>query len=149
MENLKGALCAAAGALGGAVCSVMGAPSAAMGALCVCMALDYLSGVAVAAFFKSSNKTPGGLLDSRAGFRGLCRKGMVLVIVLLGGVIDSLLGTHCVREGVACAFILNEIISIVENAALMGVKVPSALKNAIEVLQQKSQGGDNNSADNK
>ena len=78
------------------------------------MIIDYLSGLAVAGIFKNSNKTDSGALESRAGWKGLCRKGMTLAIIIVAQGIDVLMGTTYVRDAVVIGFCVNEIISIVE-----------------------------------
>ena len=63
---------------------------------------------------------------------------MTLLVVAVAARIDVLLNTTYFRDGVAIAFIVNETLSIIENAGLMGVPIPEVLKNAIEVLKTKS-----------
>lgn len=130
-------LYAALGVVGSAVASVYGGWSGAMTTLVICMAADYVSGLVVAGVFHKSKKTETGGLESKAGWKGLCRKGMVLLLVLVGYRLDLLSGTSYLRDAICIAFICNEIISITENAGLMGLYIPPVIKNAIEVLKQK------------
>ena len=88
---------------------------------------------------KKSNKTKNGALESGAGWKGLCRKGMSLVIVLIAVRLDITIGTNYIRDTVCIAFIANETISIVENAGLMGVPIPTVITKAIEVLKNKTE----------
>ena len=60
-------------------------------------------------------------LESRAGWKGLCRKGMTLLFVLIAVRLDLLMGTNYLRDAVCIAFIANEALSILENAGLMGM----------------------------
>ena len=62
---------------------------------------------------------------------------MTLLIVLVAARLDILLGVTFVRDGVVIAYIVNELLSIVENAGLMGIPIPDAVKNAIEALKTK------------
>jgi toxin secretion/phage lysis holin len=62
---------------------------------------------------------------------------MILLIVLIAARLDILLNTTIVRDAVVIAFCANEAISIVENAGLMGVPIPAALRRAIEALEAK------------
>jgi toxin secretion/phage lysis holin len=101
------------------------------------MAIDYITGLLVAGVFHASKKSESGRLDSRAGFKGLLRKGMILLIVLIAARLDILLNTTFVRDAVVIAFCANEAISIVENAGLMGIPIPAALRRAIEALEAK------------
>ncbi len=125
------------GVVGGAIAAAFGGWGAALTTLCIFMAIDYITGLLVAGVFHASKKSESGRLDSRAGFKGLIRKGMVLLIVLIAARLDILLNTTIVRDAVVIAFCANEAISIVENAGLMGVPIPAALRRAIEALEQK------------
>jgi toxin secretion/phage lysis holin len=78
-------------------------------------------------------------LESRAGFKGLCRKGMALLIVLIGARLDMTIGSNIIRDACVVGIITNELISIIENAGLMGVPVPAILVNSIEILKKKSE----------
>lgn len=108
-------------------------------ALIVLMACDYISGLIVAGVFKKSNKTKSGGLNSKAGFKGLCRKLMTLVFVVVAHYIDVVLGIDYVRNAVIIGFCANECISIVENAGIMGLPLPTAVINGVELLKQKSE----------
>ena len=103
------------------------------------MAIDYVSGLIVAGVFKNSSKTASGGLESKTGWKGLCRKCMTLVLVLVAYGLDLVIGTNYIRDAVVIAFIANETISIVENTGLMGVKLPAAITKAIDILQKKSE----------
>lgn len=104
------------------------------------MAIDYAAGLTVAGVFHASKKTESGTLESRAGWKGLCRKGMTLLFVLIGYRLDLAIGSNYVRDAVCIAFIVNELISIVENAGLMGIPIPAAITKAIDVLKSKTDG---------
>ena len=103
------------------------------------MAADYISGIIVAAVFHKSKKTASGSLKSWVGFKGLCRKGMTLLFVLVGHRLDMTLGVNLVREGVIYGFMANEALSLIENAGLMGVPLPKVIINAVDVLAKKSE----------
>ena len=105
--------------------------------LIVFMAIDYISGLVVAGVFKKSNKSESGALESRAGFKGLCRKCMTLLFVLVAYRLDIMIGTDYIRNAVIIAFCANEAISIIENAGLMGVPIPEVITKAVDVLQEK------------
>ncbi|MCQ2183288.1 MAG: phage holin family protein [Bacteroidales bacterium] len=126
------------GAVGAVIASFFGGWGTVMSTLGVLMALDYLTGMIVAGVFHASPKTDEGGLESRAGWKGLCRKGMTLIIIIVASRVDVLLGTTYFRDGTAIAFIINEALSIIENAGLMGVPIPAQLKKAIEVLKAKN-----------
>lgn len=134
-ETLFGIL----GAVGAAIASYFGGWSTSMTTLLIFMAIDYLTGVICAGVFNASPKTENGALESRAGFKGLIRKGVILLIILIAARIDLMLGTTYFRDGTCIAFILNELLSIIENAGLMGIKMPAIITKMVEVLQKKSE----------
>lgn len=103
------------------------------------MGLDYITGLIVAGVFHRSPKTVNGSLESRAGWKGLCRKGVTLLIVLVACRLDNITGSNCIRDGVVIAFVANETVSIIENAGLMGIPIPTVLTKAIEILKNKQE----------
>ena len=91
---MKNELCTFIGLVFGAVASYFGGWDAAIQTLIVLMAVDYFTGLIVAGVFHTSPKTKTGTLESRAGWKGLCRKGTTLLVVLVGAglVLRSLAG---------------------------------------------------------
>ena len=139
MTRIKEILTAGVGALGGLMSWLYGGFGDAMLALIVFMALDYMTGLIVAGVFHKSSKSETGALKSKAGWKGLCRKGMTLGIVMMAALLDRIMGTAYIRDAVVVGFIFNESLSILENAGLMGVSYPRALKNALDLLNQKGE----------
>lgn len=139
MNGLKTIICTGIGIVGSTVAAAFGGWDAAMITLISMMVIDYLTGVLVAGVFHNSPKTENGTLESKAGWKGLCRKGMTLLIVLVAARLDIILGTGFIRDTVIIGYIANETISIIENAGLMGVPIPEAIEKAIEVLQSKGE----------
>lgn len=129
------------GIIGGSIASYLGGWDSALQTLLIFMAVDYITGLMVAGIFHKSDKTPGGGLESRAGFKGLCRKGVVLLIVLVACRLDLLTGTDFIRNSCVVAFVVNEAISIIENAGLMGVPIPAVITRTLEALKAKEEGG--------
>lgn len=127
------------GAIGGFVAMAFGGWSDALITLIVFMALDYVTGLIVAGIFKKSKKSENGALESRAGFKGLCRKGVALMIVLVAVRLDIIMHTTYIKDAVIIAFVANESISIIENAGLMGIPVPGIIARAIDVLRNDSE----------
>jgi toxin secretion/phage lysis holin len=127
------------GAIGGFVAMAFGGWSDALITLIVFMALDYVTGLIVAGIFKKSKKSENGALESRAGFKGLCRKGVALMIVLVAVRLDIVMHTTYIKDAVIIAFVANESISIIENAGLMGIPVPGIIARAIDVLRNDSE----------
>lgn len=134
--TLKNSIVTLCGAIGSLITSLFGGWDAAMITLLVFMGIDYITGVLVAGVFHNSNKTKTGSLESKAGWKGLCRKGMTLLIVLVAVRLDLSFKTNVIRDAVVIAFTANEGISIIENAGLMGVPIPSVIRKAIEVLKK-------------
>lgn len=120
----------------GAIASVVGAAvSYALGwngvleALLCAMVLDYLSGL-LAAYIN-----PHMMLDSRRGFRGIGKKIMILLLVSLAHFADYATGQTIVQTIAIWFFLGNEGLSIIENAANVGVPVPEKLKKTLEQLK--------------
>ena len=128
------------GAISGFVTTLLGGWDAALATLLLFMLMDWVTGgILLPAVFKKSPKSKNGALESRAGWKGLCRKGMMLLIVLVAVRLDLLMGTDYLRDAVCIAFIANEALSIVENAGLMGVPLPEMLRNAIDILGKSAE----------
>ena len=125
MERVWGTITGAVGVLSS---YLFGAWNDALEALIVAMLIDYVSGV-LAAYVN-----PHLALNSQRGFRGLCKKIMILLLVCLAHFMDSATGQAVICTAVIWFFIGNEGLSIVENAAKMGLPVPEKLKAALEQL---------------
>lgn len=134
----KPALCAALGALGGALASALGGWDASLKALVIFMAVDYVSGLIVAGVFHNSNKSESGALESRAGWKGIIRKFATVGVVFVAVQLDVLLMTNFIRNAVVIAFAANEALSILENAALMGVPIPTVILTSLDVLKKEN-----------
>jgi toxin secretion/phage lysis holin len=138
-DEMKETVCVLAGVVGSALAGLFGGWGAGLATLCIFMGVDYLTGLLCAGVFHRSKKSESGALESRACFKGLVRKGVALLIVLVAHHLDLVLGINYVRDAVCIAFIVSEAISITENAGLMGVPVPKKLIQAIELLQKKEE----------
>ncbi len=136
---MKDILCTGVGLLGSWIASLFGGWDAAMVTLIVFMAVDYITGLIAAGVFHNSPKSTGGALESGAGWKGLCKKGVTLLVVLVACRLDLVIGSNFIRDAVVIAFIANETISIVENAGLMGVGIPEPILSAIDVLRNRSE----------
>lgn len=135
---MKSGFCTVVGMVGGAIASLFGGWDAALLTLLICMAIDYITGLVVAGVFHASPKSENGGLESWAGWKGLIRKVVTLFIVVIAQLLDKSIGTTYIRDAVVIAFAVNEILSIIENAGLMGVPIPNVLMRAIDVLKSKS-----------
>lgn len=104
-------------------------------ALLIFMVIDYISGVFVAIIFKNSNKTETGTYSSAIGFKGMVRKIYTILLLVVLHFVDRTVGTNIFLTLGTIGFMVNELLSIVENAGLMGIKVPKAFQNALDVLK--------------
>jgi toxin secretion/phage lysis holin len=122
-----------AGAVGAVLGFMYGEVTGLFWALIAFMALDYISGVIVAVIEKR--------LSSEVGFRGLAKKFLILVFVAVGHIADTYIlgGTPAAMSAVMLFYIANEGISIIENAAALGLPVPKKLTNIMEQIKNKSE----------
>ena len=134
---MKNAILTSIGVVGSLVASLFGGWTASLTTLLIFMGIDYVSGLIVAGVFHNSPKTETGALESRAGLKGLIRKFTMLLFVLVGHRLDVAVGSAYIRDAICIAFIANELLSIVENAGLMGVPIPAVITNAIDILKKK------------
>ena len=134
---MKQYLCTAVGILGAIATWAFGGWDTALVALLICMGVDYVSGSVVALVFHKSTKTETGAYNSAYGIKGLFKKGLTLLFVLVAVQIDKILGTDYVRDAVCIGFCTNEIISIIENLGLAGIPMPAIVTKALEQLQKK------------
>lgn len=133
----KSYFCMLTGTLGGAFAWIFGGWDAAMAALLVCMGVDYISGSIVALVFHNSPKSETGSYLSAYGLKGLCKKGLMLLFVLVAVQIDRVLGVDYTRDAVCIGFCVNEILSIIENLGLAGIPMPQAVTDALEQLKNE------------
>jgi len=103
------------------------------------MGLDYLTGIIVALTGRSEKTETGGL-SSAVGFRGLARKMIVLIFVVAGAQLDRLFNSTFIRDAICISYILNELLSIIENAGLIGLPIPPVLRKVIDLLNRKADG---------
>ena len=133
---LKNWVCAAIGILGAAISKAFGGWDSALTTLVIFMGIDYVTGLVVAGVFHNSKKSDSGGLESGYCLRGLLRKGVMLLVVLVAWRLDLLVGTTYMRDAAVIAFCSNELLSVVENAGLMGVPMPKNIVDAIDILKK-------------
>lgn len=124
------------GAFGMVATKFFGGADTCLKVLIFAMCADYLTGLIVAAA-KKSLKTESGGLNSKVGFIGLAKKIFILLLVAVAFAMDKLLGMDFIRTYTVYAFVVNEILSLVENAGLIGVPIPMPILKAIDVLQER------------
>lgn len=127
------------GVIGAFIAHLYGGWTQGMTTLVILMIIDYIIGLITAGVFGKSKKTENGKLESRAGWKGLVRKGITLLIILVATRIDILIGTNLVRDASVIGFCANECLSIIEGAGLCGVPLPKVVVNAVEILQKKAE----------
>ena len=139
MDNLYKIAAASAGAV---ISFFTGIP-VIMWVLIAMMTLDYVTGL-MTGMMGVSSKTEGGKLSSRAAFDGLMRKIMIFLVVILSVLVDLAVQygagvTFNAVTGATCLwFIASEGVSVLENAAELGVPIPGILRKALELLQDSS-----------
>lgn len=137
---MKNSIITAVGIAGSFIAQLLGGWDMALQTLIFFMTMDYLTGLIVAGVFKKSTKTENGALESKAGWKGLCRKGVTLIIVMVAAHIDKIAGTNgFMRNAVVIGYVANEALSIFENAGLMGLPINKKLRDAIAVLKGKAE----------
>ena len=121
-------------AVGGWLGYFLGGCDGLLYALIAFVAIDYITGVMCAI----SDKT----LSSEVGFRGICRKVLIFLLVGIGNIIDvQVLGSPGVlRTAVIFFYLSTEGVSLLENAAHLGLPVPDAIKTVLEQLHDRSDG---------
>lgn len=116
---------------GGALVSYFLGWNEALEALLVLMVIDYMTGL-LAAYI-----CPDMKLNSTRGLKGICKKIMILLLVVLAHELEKAAGVPAVQSVVTWFFIGNEGLSIIENAAKAGVPVPKRLRDTLEQLTKE------------
>ena len=130
---------------GGFVLYLIGGFDLLLEALLVCMIVDYLMGLTIAGVFKRSEKSKNGGLDSFVGWMGISKKITSLLFIIIAVELQKVSGLAGIREGVILTLIVNELISIIENAGIMGIPVPDPIKKMIDVLKSPADSATNES----
>ena len=138
---VKNGVLAALAAVGSWIANAMGGWDASLQVLIALMVTDYITGVLVAAVWHKSSKSSSGTLNSVAGFKGILKKCMILLLVWIGVLLDNATGANYIRMAVILFFIGNEGISLLENLGLIGVPFPAFLRRALEALRDQGDKG--------
>ena len=137
ISTLKITVSTAVGAVGATLSTILGGWSSGLTTLGIFMVIDIITGLLVAGVFHKSKKTEGGAIESNTMFKGLCKKIIMIMLIVVAHRLDTELGIAWIRTGTIWAFTANEGISIVENAALAGIKRLEFLSKALEVMNSK------------
>lgn len=105
--------------------------------LLIFMIIDYISGIIVATVFKKSTKTKDGGLSSKIHFIGLTKKFIILGVIIIAHRLDIILNLSYVENTVIISYIINELLSIIENLGIMGVPIPTIITKALTLLNGK------------
>lgn len=141
MEAIIKWIAGAAAAVLTMVLTTLGGWDAPLALLFGLMGLDVITGIIVS-FRGYSTNTVTGKFSSREMYVGLTRKVLIVALVILANSLDALLGTVVTRSAVIGYYALNEAMSILENAAVMGVPCPSWLINALQKMRDRYDGDD-------
>lgn len=145
MSYSKFSISAAAGAFSAFATFIFGEWSNDILALIVLMVIDFIMGLLLAIVFHKSSKSKKGGLSSAAAWKGVAKKTCTLLLVAVAYQADILLSTAYIRPTVVGALCASEIISIVENAAKMGIlpePVQKLLDKVIDILNTPKGGGE-------
>jgi toxin secretion/phage lysis holin len=135
---IKDVILGALSVVGSLIAKALGGWDTALQTLVIFMAIDYISGLLIAGIWQKSSKSQTGALESKAGFKGLIKKGLILLVVLIGVQLDLLIGLEAFcRTAIILFFCGNEGLSIVENLGIMGVPLPDFIKTRFEQLKGK------------
>lgn len=134
------------GILGAMIADFFGGWDSTLIALIILMSLDFAMGLLIAVFWGNSDKSENGGLSSAACWKGIVKKLCTLLVVAAAVQADKLLGISFARNAVIIGFCVSEIISICENAALMGI-LPEGVKKAFEKVIDILKGEDKDDKD--
>ena len=132
-------------AIGGAIVSFFTTMPPLVYILIGVMSIDFVTGL-ICGILGKSKKTENGYLASREAFRGLMKKMLIILVVVLAAALDYAVSVSAGIQfeavmGAACLwFIASEGLSILENVASMGVPVPKIMLNLLEIMRQKGNG---------
>lgn len=129
--------CTAFGLISSFIATAFGGWDASIATLLIFMGVDYITGM-ICAFCGKSAKTENGGASSAVGLIGLAKKVFILLLIIVAVRLDMLVGTTYIRDAVCLTFCLNELLSIVENAGLIGLPIPKALTAGIDALKDKA-----------
>ena len=144
--KLKNIVSIVSGAIGSLLINLIGKPTDDLIILLVLMTIDLIVGFLISAIWQKSTKTDSGKLSSKVMFKGIVKKFFTLVIVVIAFQLDKLLVMNVIRHIVIIAFIVEEVLSITENIAITGIKIPTIITKALDVLEKEVKNGFSNSS---
>ena len=138
MTHRIAAISAVSGVAAGVVSALIGGWDLALETLAIIMLLDYCTGLIVAGVFHKSPKSEGGALETKAAFKGLVKKALIVVIVVAFHQADKLTGKSFFRDGCCLAFFIAEFISVAENIGLV-MPLPAFVRKALDWFRDKGE----------
>lgn len=144
--KLKNIISITTGTIGSLLINLIGKPTDDLNILIVLMIIDLVVGFLISAIWKKSSKTDSGKLSSTVMFKGIIKKFFTLVIVVIAFQLDKLLVMNVIRHIVIIAFIVEEILSIIENISITGIKIPAIITKALDVLEKEVKNGVSNNS---
>lgn len=142
--KLKNIVSVTTGAIGSLLINLIGKPTDDLIILNVLMIIDLVVGFLISAIWQKSTKTDSGKLSSGVMFKGIIKKFFTLVIVVIAYQLDILLAMNVIRHIVIIAFVVEEILSITENIVITGIKIPTIITRALDVLEKEVKNGVSN-----
>lgn len=142
--KVKSIVSVVTGAIGSLLINLIGKPTNDLIILIVLMIIDLIVGFLISAIWQKSSKTDSGKLSSGVMFKGIIKKFFTLVIVVIAYQLDILLAMNVIRHIVIIAFIVEEVLSITENIAITGIKIPTIITKALDVLEKEVKNGVSN-----
>lgn len=139
--KLKSIVSLVTGTIGSLLINLIGKPTDDLIILIVLMIIDLIVGFLMSAIWQKSSKTDSGKLSSGVMFKGIVKKFFTLVIVVIAFQLDKLLVMNVIRHIVIIAFIVEEVLSITENIAITGIKIPTIITKALDVLEKEVKNG--------
>lgn len=143
--KLKNIVSITTGTIGSLLINLIGKPTDDLVILIVLMIIDLIVGFLISAIWQKSSKTDSGKLSSTVMFKGITKKFFTMVIVVIAFQLDKLLVMNVIRHIVIISFIVEEILSITENIAITGIKLPIIVTNALDILEKEVKNGFSNS----
>lgn len=148
LEKYKHLIATCSGVIGSYVANALGGWDSSMKTLLTFIVIDCLTGLYIAGKMKKSPKTETGGLSSKVGYDGAAKKCMIFVFILIAVRLDMLLHLNYIKNFTIIVFIVNELVSICENAGVMGVPIPKPIEMAIDLLRKKYEVGDDKKDEN-
>lgn len=136
--KIKSIVSIVTGTIGSLLINIIGKPTNELMILLMLMIIDLITGTLVSAVWHKSSKTKSGKLSSRVMFKGIVKKILTLIIVVIAYQLDILLNINMIRYVVIITMIIEEILSIIETITLTGLKVPTIITKALDVLERSA-----------